>query len=98
MLHTKSFAEQGEKSEPTPISISVRAMRYFKIAVDNLCMLFSCCGLDFSFRYIQLLHRIILGIAITYFKTLFWPKLGVGASFQVIDILDYTCGLRSAPP
>ena len=24
----------------------------------------------------------------------FWPNLGVGSSFQVLDILEYACGLK----
>jgi len=30
----------------------------------------------------------------TYLKIIFWPNLGVGAFFQVLDILEYACGLR----
>ncbi len=30
----------------------------------------------------------------TYLKIIFWPNLGVGASFQVLDILEYACGLK----
>ena len=26
---------------------------------------------------------------ITYLKIIFWPNLGVGSAFQVLDILEY---------
>jgi len=29
-----------------------------------------------------------------YLKIIFWPKLGVEASFYVLDILEYACGLK----
>ena len=30
----------------------------------------------------------------SYLKKVFWPNLGVGSSFQVLDILEYACGLK----
>jgi len=30
----------------------------------------------------------------TYLKIIFCPKLGVGSSLQVLDILEYACGLK----
>ena len=30
----------------------------------------------------------------TYLKKVFWPNLGVESSFQVLDILEYACGLK----
>jgi hypothetical protein len=30
----------------------------------------------------------------SYLKIIFWPNLGVGASFSVLDVLDYACGLK----
>jgi hypothetical protein len=30
----------------------------------------------------------------SYLKIIFWPNLGVGASFLVLDILEYDCGLK----
>jgi len=33
----------------------------------------------------------------TYLKIIFWPNLGVWSSFQVLDILEYACGLKLGP-
>ena len=33
----------------------------------------------------------------SYLKKVFWPNLRVGASFQVLDILEYACGLKLGP-
>jgi hypothetical protein len=33
----------------------------------------------------------------SYLKKVFWPKLFVGASFQVSEILMYSCGLKLDP-
>ena len=33
----------------------------------------------------------------TYLKIIFWPNLGVWPSFQVLDILEYACGLKLGP-
>jgi len=33
----------------------------------------------------------------SHLKKIFWPKLGVGPSLQVLDILEYTCGLKLGP-
>jgi len=33
----------------------------------------------------------------SYLKNVFWPNIGVGISFQVLDILEYACGLKLAP-
>jgi hypothetical protein len=33
----------------------------------------------------------------SYLKKAFWPNLGVGTSSQVLDILEYACGLRLGP-
>ena len=30
----------------------------------------------------------------SYLKKVFWPNLCVGASLQVLDILEYACGLK----
>jgi len=30
----------------------------------------------------------------SYLKKVFWPNLFVGASFQVLEILMYYCGLK----
>ena len=30
----------------------------------------------------------------THLKNVFWPNLFVGASFQILDIQQYACGLR----
>jgi hypothetical protein len=30
----------------------------------------------------------------SYLKKVFWPNLFVGASFQVLEILMYSCGLK----
>jgi len=30
----------------------------------------------------------------SYLKKAFWPKLGVEPSRQVLDILEYACGLK----
>jgi len=32
----------------------------------------------------------------TYLKKVFWPKLGVGRSVQVLEILQYSSGLNLA--
>jgi len=31
------------------------------------------------------------------FKTVFWPNLGVGVLFQLLEILEYVCGLKRGP-
>jgi hypothetical protein len=33
----------------------------------------------------------------TYLKKVFWPNLGVGAGFQILDILQYACGFKPGP-
>jgi len=33
----------------------------------------------------------------SYLKNVFWPNICVGFSFQVLDILEYACGLKLAP-
>ena len=36
----------------------------------------------------------------TYLKNVFWPSAffgGIGASFQILDILQYACGLKLGP-
>ena len=33
----------------------------------------------------------------SYLKNVFWPNLCVGSSFQVLDILQYACGLKLGP-
>jgi hypothetical protein len=33
----------------------------------------------------------------SHLKKVFWPNLCVGASFQVLDILEYACGLKLGP-
>jgi hypothetical protein len=33
----------------------------------------------------------------TYLKNVFWPHIFVGASFQILDILQYACGLKLSP-
>ena len=33
----------------------------------------------------------------SYRKKVFWPNLGVGSSLQVLDILEYACGLKLGP-
>jgi hypothetical protein len=36
----------------------------------------------------------------TYLKNVFWPPAffgGIGASFQILDILQYACGLKLGP-
>ena len=35
--------------------------------------------------------------ATSYLKIIFSPKLGVGPFFQVLDILEYACGLKLGP-
>jgi len=30
----------------------------------------------------------------SYLKKVFWPNLGVGSSLQVLNILEYACGLK----
>jgi hypothetical protein len=35
-----------------------------------------------------------INIIRSYLKKVFWPNLGVGSSFQVLDILEYACGLK----
>jgi hypothetical protein len=47
-------------------------------------------------------HIIICGferrqIFRSYLKKVFWPNFCVGASFQVLDILEYACGLKPGP-
>ena len=33
----------------------------------------------------------------SHLKNVFWPNLCVGPSFQVLDILQYACGLKRGP-
>ncbi len=33
----------------------------------------------------------------SYLKNVFWPNLGVGPSLQVLEILEYVCGLKLGP-
>ena len=33
----------------------------------------------------------------SYLKKVFWPNPCVGPSFQVLDILEYACGLKLGP-
>jgi len=33
----------------------------------------------------------------THLKNIFWPKLFVGASFQILDIQQYASGLKLGP-
>jgi hypothetical protein len=33
----------------------------------------------------------------THLKNVFWPNIFVGASFQILDILQYACGLKLGP-
>jgi len=33
----------------------------------------------------------------SYLKKVFWLNLGVGSSLQVLDILEYVCGLKLGP-
>ena len=33
----------------------------------------------------------------SYLKKAFWPNLCVGLSFQLLDILEYACGLKIGP-
>ena len=33
----------------------------------------------------------------THLKNVFWPNIFVGASFQILDIQQYACGLKLGP-
>jgi hypothetical protein len=33
----------------------------------------------------------------SYLKNVFWPNVFVGASFQILEILKYACGLKLVP-
>ena len=33
----------------------------------------------------------------SYLKNVFWPNVFVGASFQILEILKYACGLKIVP-
>ena len=33
----------------------------------------------------------------SHLKKIFWPNLCVGLAFQVLKILQYSCGLKSVP-
>ena len=33
----------------------------------------------------------------SYFKKVYWPNLYVGPSFQLLEILEYVCGLKLGP-
>ena len=38
-----------------------------------------------------------LVVIISYLKKVFWPNLGVGAGFQILEIRQYVCGLEPDP-
>jgi hypothetical protein len=48
-------------------------------------------------------HPLLLGPAYrdlsirTHLKNVFWPNIFVGASFQILDIQQYACGLKLGP-
>jgi hypothetical protein len=48
-------------------------------------------------------HPLLLGPAYkdlsirTHLKNVFWPHIFVGASFQILDIQHYACGLKLGP-
>ena len=33
----------------------------------------------------------------SHLKKVFWPNLGVGAGFKILDIRQYACGLKPGP-
>ena len=33
----------------------------------------------------------------SHLKKVFWPNLCVGTAFQILDILEYACGLERSP-
>ena len=50
-------------------------------------------GLDILVTLVCIAHWIIR----SYLKKVFWPNLFVGTAFQILDILDYACGLQRGP-
>jgi len=43
------------------------------------------------------LYDPVLQISRSYLKNAFWPNIFVGASFQILDIQKYACGLKLGP-
>jgi len=40
--------------------------------------------------------QVCYDLSITHLKKVFWPKLGVGRSVQILKILEYSSGLNLA--
>lgn len=69
-----------------------------RLALQRLFADIEADGIDCLVVYkVDRMSRALLDFARTYLKKVFWPNLGVGAGFQILNILQYACGLEPDP-